>query len=241
MICYIDDILISTSDKSSHLEVLEEVLARLEKHRFRLKKEKCQFLMSSVEYLGHQVDATGIRTTPDKVDAVIKAPLPKNTSELRSFLGLVNYYRKFVPHHSTVLHPLNHLLKAGMRWSWSQDCSKAFSRAKEELSSARVLTHYDPSVPLNMAADASAYGVGAVLSHVFPDGSERPIAFASRSLSSNERNYAQVEKEALALIYGVKKFHQYLYGRRTIHSCHRPQATDSYIQPQERHPFSCRC
>ena len=170
--------------------------------------------MSSVEYLGHQVDATGIRTTPDKVDAVIKAPPPKNTSELRSFLGLVNYYGKFVPHLSTVLHPLNHLLKAGMRWSWSQDCSKAFSRAKEELSSAWVLTHYDPSLPLSMAADASAYGVGAVLSHVFPDGSERPIAFASHSLSSSERNYAQVEKEALALIYGVKKFHRYLYRRR---------------------------
>ena len=95
-----------------------------------------------------------------------------NTSELRSFLGLVNYYGKFVPDLSTVLHPLNHLLKAGVRWSWSQDCSKAFSRAKKELSSAQVLTHYDRSVPLNIAANASAYGVGAVLSHIFPDGSE---------------------------------------------------------------------
>ena len=85
MICYIDDILINTSDESSHLEVMEEVLAQLEKHRFCLKKEKCQFLMSSVEYLGHQVDATGIRTTLDKVDAVIKAPPPNNTSELCSF------------------------------------------------------------------------------------------------------------------------------------------------------------
>lgn len=85
VICYIDDIFISTSDESSHLKVLEEVLTRLEKHRFRLKKEKCQFLMLSVEYLGHQIDAAGIQTTPDKIDAVIKAPPPKNTSELRSF------------------------------------------------------------------------------------------------------------------------------------------------------------
>ena len=223
VICYIDDILISTSDERSHLDVLGEVLTRLEKHGFRLKREKCQFLLSSVEYLGHQINASGIQTTPDKIDAVVKAPPPENATELRSFLGLVNYYGKFVPHLSTVLHPLNHLLKDNVKWSWTQECSESFSRAKEELASARVLTHYDPKLPLNMAADASAYGVGAVLSHVFPDGTERPVAFASRTLSPSEKNYAQVEKEALSLIFGVKKFHQYLYGRRfTLVTDHKP-------------------
>ena len=183
--CYIEDILISAIDESSHLDVVGEVLSRLEKHGFHLKQEKCQFLMSSVEYLGHQIDASGICTTPDKIDAVVKAPPPENVSELRSFLGLVNYYGKFVPNLSTVLHPLNYLLKADVKWKWTKECSEAFSRAKEELASARVLTHYDPKLPLNMAADASAYGVGAVLSHTFPDGSERPVAFASRSLTSS--------------------------------------------------------
>ena len=175
VMCYIDDILISTSDKSSHLDVLGEVLTRLDKHGFRLKREKCQFLMSAVEYLGHQIDASGIHTMPDKIDAVVNAPPPQNVSELCSFLGLVNYYGKFVPNLSTLLHPLNHLLKADVKWRWTPACSQAFSRAKAELASARVLTHYDPQLPLNMAADASAYGVGAVLSHTFPDGSERPL------------------------------------------------------------------
>ena len=223
VMCYIDDILISTSDERSHLDVLGEVLTRLEKHGLRLKREKCQFLMSSVEYLGHQVDASGIRPMPDKIDAVINAPPPKNVSELRSFLGLVNYYGKFVPNLSTLLHPLNHLLKVDVKWKWTPSCSQAFSHAKSELASARVLTHYDPQLPLNMAADASAYGVGAVLSHTFPDGSERPVAFASRSLTPSESNYAQIEKEALAIIFGMKKFHQYLYGRQfNLITDHKP-------------------
>ena len=138
--------------------------------------------MSSVEYLGHQIDASGIRTTPDKIDAVLKAPPPENVSKLCSFLGLVNYYGKFVPNLYTALHPLNHHLKADMKWKWTKECSKAFSRAKEELASSQVLTHYESKLPLNMAADASAYDVGAVLLHTFPDGSERPVAFTSHSL-----------------------------------------------------------
>ena len=120
---------------------------------------------------------------PDKIDAVINAPPPKNVSELRSFLGLVNYYGKFVPSLSTLWHPLNHILKVDVKWKWTPACSQVFSRAKSELASARVLTHYDPQLPLNMAADALAYGVGAVLSHTFPDGSERPVAFDSCSLT----------------------------------------------------------
>ena len=115
---------------------------------------------------------------------------------------------------ATLLHPLNCLLQHGRTWSWSKDCEEAFKRAKVELISSRVLVHYDINLPIKVAADASAYGVGAVMSHVFPDGEERPIAFASRTLSASECNYAQVEKEALALVFGVRKFHTYLYSRR---------------------------
>ena len=201
----------------------ERCSLRLEKHGFCLKREKCQFLMSSVECLGHQVDADGIHTMPDKIETMAKASTPKNVKELRSFLGLVNYYDKFVPNLSTLLRPLNRLLKEDVKWRWTQDCAEAFIRAKEELASALVLTHYDPSLPLNMAADASAYGVGVILSHTFPDGSERPIAFVSRTLTPSESNYAQIEKEALALIFGVKRFHLYLYGRQfTLVMDHKP-------------------
>ena len=129
---------------------------------------------------------------------------------MRSFLGLVNYYGKFIPNLATLLQPLNSLLQADTKWVWSQKCATAFQEAKEKIASAQVLTHYDPARPIKLAVDASPYGVGAVISHSMPNGTERPIAFASRTLHQSERNYAQIEKEALAIVYGVKKFHQYL-------------------------------
>ena len=165
-------------------------------------------------YLGHKIDEAGLHTTPGKVAAVVDAPQPTNVSKLRAFLGMVNYYRKFIPNLSSILHPLNTLLQPSRRWKWSRECETAFQKAKHLVSSTPVLAHYDPALPLTLAGDASSYGIGAVISHVQPDGSEKPIAFASRSLSPSERNYAQLEKEALSLVYGVKRFHQYLYGRK---------------------------
>lgn len=163
---------------------------------------------------------------PDKLDAIIKAPEPTNVQELRSFLGLLNYYGKFIPNLSTIVHPLNRLLQHSTQWQWSEECQQAFKEAKETLTSSHILVHYDPSLPLRLAADASAYGVGAVISHLMPDGAEHPIAYASRTLSQSERNYAQLEKEALALIFGIKKFHQYLFGRKfTLITDHKPLMT----------------
>ena len=131
--------------------------------------------------------------------------------QLRSFLGLVNYYRRFVPDLTTTAYPLNNLLKQGVKWSWSNDCKEAFQKLKE-LASTSVLAHYDSHLFVRLACDASAYGVGAVLSHKMPDGTEMPIVYASRSLSPAEQNYAQLEKEALSIIFGVKKFHKFLFG-----------------------------
>ena len=224
--CYIDDILISTTDEESHLRALEEVFNRLGNHGFRLKLEKCEFLLTCIEYLGHLISSDGIQPIPSKVEAITKAPVPVNVQQLRSFLGLINYYGKFIPNLSTLLHPLNSLLQANQKWIWSPECTKAFQAAKDQIVSVGVLTHYDPALPITLAADASAYGVGAVISHIFPDNSERPIAFASRTLTAAERNYAQLEKEALALIFGVQKFHRYLYGRKfTLITDHKPLTT----------------
>ena len=226
VICYIDDILVTGNDAESHLQSLKEVLMGLEKHGFHLKREKCEFLLPTVEYLGHQVSKDGIKPLPSKVATINQAPMPRNIQELRSFLGLLNYYGKFIPNLSTLLHPLNALLQNNHPWKWSEKCFKAFRLAKEHLMSAQLLTHYDPSLPLTLAADASAYGIGALISHTFPDGSEHPIAFASRTLTSSEKNYAQLEKEALSLVFGVKKFHQYLYGRPyTLITDHQPLTT----------------
>ena len=202
---------------------LNEVLSRLEKHGFRLKQEKCTFLAHSVEYLGHRIDKEGISALPRKVEAIANAPQPTNVQELRSFLGLINYYGKFIQDLATLLYPLNQLLQANKKWEWTTDCTQSFQAAKDKLMSAEVLTHYNPELPLRMAADASSYGIGAVISHVLPDGSEKPISFASRTLSPSEKNYSQLEKEALSLTFGVKKIHQYLYGRKfTLITDHKP-------------------
>ena len=129
----------------------------------------------------------------------MEAPEPQNVQELRSFLGLLNYYSKFIPNLASIVHPLNWLLRHDIRRKGSADCAKA----KKSLVSSHVLVHYNPELPIKMAADASAYGVGPVISHVYPDGSEKPVAFVSCTLSKSQKNYAQIEKEVMALVFGV--------------------------------------
>lgn len=139
-----------------------------------------------------------------------KVPPPTNVTQLKSFLGMVNFYSKFVPRFSTTLAPLYELLKGDVKFIWSVDCQRAFESIKKHLLSDNVLVHYDATKPIKLTVDASAKGIGAVLSHTFPNKSERPIAFASRVLSQAEKSYSQIQKEALAIIYAVKKFNQYL-------------------------------
>ena len=212
---YLDDILVTGRTKEEHLSNLEEVLTRLEQAGLglRLKRSKCLFLAESVEYLGHRITAHGLQPTDEKIRAIRDAPAPKDISQLKSFLGLVNYYGKFLPHLSDILAPIYKLLQKRTTWTWGEDQQKAFDNAKAQLTSECVLAHYDPDEELLLACDASPYGVGAVLSHRLKNGQERPIAFSSRSLAQAERNYSQLDKEALAIIHGVKKFHSYLYGR----------------------------
>ena len=142
--------------------------------------------------------------TPDKVQAVQQAPTPKNVSELKAFLGLLNYYGKFMPNLATTLSPLYNLLRESTKWRWSDKEKQAFEAAKKLLLSSQVLTHYNPKFPLVLACDASHYGIGAVLSHRYPDGQEQPIGYASRTLSKAEQNYSQIEKERLSCVFGVK-------------------------------------
>ena len=223
VICYIDDILITGRNDEEHVQHLSEVLCRLEHHGFRLKKSKCYFLQPSVEYLGHRIDSEGLHPTEEKKEAILQAPEPENLQQLRSFLELLNYYGKFISNLATLLQPLHRLLHQDVKWRWNTSCIQAFNAAKQALSSSKVLIHYNPEYPLILAGDASAYGLGAVISHPLPDGTERPIAFASRTLSTAEKNYAQIEKEAASLVFGIRKFHQYLYGRKfTLVTDHKP-------------------
>ena len=131
-----------------------------------------------------------------------------------------------MPGLATILAPLHRLLQKNVRWEWADNCQKAFEACKEGLTSDALLVHYDLNRTLRLACDASSYGLGAVLSHVMEDGQERPIAYASCTLSSSEKNYAQIEREALSIIFGVKKFHQFVYGRKfTLVTDHQPLLT----------------
>ena len=170
VICYIDDILVTGKDDEEHLHNLNEVFKRLQAHGVRIKRDKCHFMKESVEYLRHRIDAEGLHATEDKLEAIANAPVPRNIQELRSFLGLLNYYRKFLPNLSTVLEPLNNLLQKDHRWEWTSQCTEAFQKAKNSLMKSKALTHYDSTLPITLAADASAYGVGVVISHIGPDG-----------------------------------------------------------------------
>ena len=202
--CHRDDILIL---------ILDEVLTRLEKHGILAKRSKCEFMVLSVEFLGYRVDREGQHPTDEKIPPIKGALSSKNVAELRSSLGLLNYYGNFIPNLSTLLQVLHELPWKGVKWAWTEESEKAFVCSKSELVTDKVLVPYDEKI---LACDASPYGVGVVISHVMDDGEERPIAFASRTLTKSERNYLQIEKEALGILFGVRQFQRYLYGR-TFH------------------------
>uniref|UniRef100_A0A5S6QYG5 RNA-directed DNA polymerase n=1 Tax=Trichuris muris TaxID=70415 RepID=A0A5S6QYG5_TRIMR len=186
-------------------------------------REKCVFGSDSVTFLGYHIDALGIHPTAEKLSAIHNAPSPKSKMELQAFLGLLNFYHNFLPNKAEVAEPLHRLLDKGCTWKWRQEHERAFQRAKRLISSNSVLTQYDDALPLTLTCDASQHGIGCVLAHKLPDGREAPVAFHSRTLATAERNYAQIDKEALSIIAGIKKFHNHIYGRPfEVKTNHKP-------------------
>ncbi|XP_055017905.1 LOW QUALITY PROTEIN: uncharacterized protein K02A2.6-like [Boleophthalmus pectinirostris] len=213
---YLDDILLTGRSDHEHLETLNEVLQRLREAGLRLKCNKCVFMEREAEFLGHKVDASGLHPLPNKVRAIQQAPAPTNVTELRAYLGLLSYYNRFLPNLSTRLAPLHRLLRKETPWNWQEEQERAFEESKRLMQSSEVLVHYDSHKDLILSCDALPYGVGAVLSHRMPDGQERPIGFMSRTLTAAEANYSQLDKEGLAVMFGIQRFHKYLYERRFI-------------------------
>ncbi|MCP4487561.1 MAG: hypothetical protein GY820_09630 [Gammaproteobacteria bacterium] len=163
-------------------------------------------------YLGYKVTSKGILPCTEKIKTLSEAPYPEDKDKLIAFLGAVNYYSSFLPNMATIIEPLNKLRAKEARWTFGSAEKAAFDELKRLLGSSQVLMQYNADLPVKIDTDASKFGIGAVISHVTKEG-ERPIEFASRTLTKAERNYSQIEKEALAIVWGIKKFHRYIYAR----------------------------
>ena len=234
---YMDDLLLTGPDDHTHLQVLRQVLTRLSDFGFTCNPDKCVFFATEVSYLGFIIDHHGKRPDPGRVDAILRMPAPQSLKQLEAFVGKVNYYRQFIPKFADECAPLNRLRHADVDWHWSPECQMAFDKLLRAVADATTLAHFDARLPIILATDASSYGLGAVLLHRYPDRSERPIAHASKTLSPAEQRYSQIEKEALSIIYGVKKFHQYLAGHVfELFTDHQPLL--SIFRPDKALPLS---
>lgn len=178
---FLDDIRITGSTEEIHLQRLEQVLQRLGNASIRINESKSKFLKDSIQYCGYRIDRSGIHKIKEKIQAIDSMPRPRNVTELRSFLGMVNYYGRFIKNLSEILAPLHTLLQNEVSFKWTQKCEEAFISAKKNFQSDIVLAHFDTNLPLILATDASAYGVGTVLSHRYLDGAERVLQYASQT------------------------------------------------------------
>ena len=201
----IDDILITGENDEEKTEDIEKVLEILNEVGATVNKSKCLFFANEIEYIGFLIEKNGIRVNPRKIDPIINMPQPTNVKQLQSFLGAVNYYSKFIPNMADIAKHLYKLIEKNAIWEWKNECDNSFRILKQRLSESPVLSMYNPDLPLKVDCDASKYGLGAVLSHKYADGTEKPIAYASRTLNKNEINYSQVDKEGASIILALKK------------------------------------
>ena len=211
--CRVDDILVSGLNDDDHLINLNRVFRQLERHGLKVRRDKTVLMADEVVYLGHRINKNGVSPVRSKVDDLIKTPEPRDVKQLISFLGAVGYYRRYLPDLATIIAPLDKLRSAKVTWKWTGVEQSAFCKLKELLSSNHVVACYNPKLPVKVESDASKVGLGAIISHIYPDGSEKPIEYASRKLSESECRYSQIDKEALGIIWAVRRFHYYLYGR----------------------------
>jgi hypothetical protein len=219
---YVDDLVVFGCSQQHHNSNLIKVFERLENYNLKLNPKKCQFMQSSVTYLGHFISSEGIRPDPSKFSAVKNYPKPENADDTRRFIAFCNYYRRFVPDFAELAHPLNLLLKKNTVFKWTEKCQAAFETLKNSLITPPILQFPNFEQEFHLTTDASNVACGAVLSQV-KEGKDLPIAFASKSFSKGEKNKSTILKELTAIHWAVNHFKPYLYGKKfTIYTDHKP-------------------
>lgn len=211
VICYMDDLLIATETLDENIRQLEEVLKVLQSNGLTINLEKCHFFQNSVNFLGYDISEEGVRPGKRKLQAVKDYPEPKNVHHVRQFLGLINYFRKFIRNCALISKPLVKLLKKDATWEWGSEQVQAVSKLKHELLHNALLTIFDPKLPTILYTDASRDGIGCILTQMTETG-EKPIHFYSRQTSNEEKKYHSFELEFLAIVTGLQKFRHYLLG-----------------------------
>lgn len=219
---YLDDIIVFSTSLQEHMSNLEKVFQKLRESNFKIQMDKSEFLKLETAYLGHVIGKDGIKPNPDKIAAIKKYPLPKTTTEIKRFLGLLGYYRKFIPDFAKIAKPMTQCLKKGSKINPDRNYIECFEKCKTLLVNDPILQYPDFTKEFNLTTDASNLAIGAVLSQG-PIGTDKPIAYASRTLNTSEINYSTIEKELLAIVWATKYFRPYLFGRKfKIVTDHRP-------------------
>ena len=218
-----DDILVGGRSEEEHKENLRKCLTILEENKLTVNAKKCVWKAQEVTFFGHIISVDGIKPTTDKVDAIKAFPEPRNRKEISSFLGLINYLAVFIRNLSTETAPLRKLLHKDIEWYWGKEESTTFNKLKNLVSSDLVVAHFDADLETILITDAGPIGLGAILTQRQKDNTIKPVAYASKSLSTQERKYSQTEREALGVVWACEKFHLYLYGKHfKILSDHQP-------------------
>ncbi|CAK9832810.1 Retrovirus-related Pol polyprotein from transposon 17.6 [Anthophora retusa] len=235
MFVYLDDIVIYASSLSEHNSKFNKLAERLRKANLKLQSSKCTFLRREVAYLGHVISEEGVKPCPNKVISVKEFPKPKNTRQVREFLGLAGYYRRFIDKFSHISKPLTLLLRKDAKFEWTLAQDKAFEALRTALCTEPVLCYPDFTKPFHITTDASNYAIGAILSQG-EINRDQPIAYASRLLHGAELNYATIEKECLAIIYAVQHFRSYIYGKQfNLITDHQPLVWMNSVKDPSSH------
>ena len=213
---YLDDVLVFGSSFKEHLANLQVVFEAIRKAGLKLNPKKCVFAETKVKFLGYELSGEGLAPDSEKVSAIEEFPKPVDVSSLRSFLGMMGYYRRFVGGFSEIAAPLHRLLQKDVKFVWTENCQKAFDELKRSLISAPIMAFPRFDREFVLYTDASDVGVGSILAQKDDLGVERTVAFASRAFSGSEKNWSTTEKEAFAVIWGLEHFNAYVYGHKVI-------------------------